>query len=382
MRKIFYFGLEPLEARYTYQLCKEWMPDTFKKYDNFEFVDIEGNFNPDKKIKVGVVLDAVGRGVFSLSQCSNFLQKIENGEVKDNDVLFLQDFWTPGLDSIFYALDLYGIKLKVYAMIHAQSVDEYDFTHSMKDWMRFYELGLDNKLTAAFVGSTVHKEQLRQAGFKTPIHVVSLPIHIGKTLEYGPNEVTEKKNIVLYTSRLDKEKNPFFMLKIARTFLNSFPDYEWHLTTSGSLKSNLEGVIEDIRLMEGKYPRFKVFEKITKQEYYQKLAESKIQFNSSLQDYVSWTALEASLFHCDLVYPNFRSFPEFIPEERMYMPFSEKSALQVLNNATQVSLRHTDIVLNSDIGRLLEGFIVCNDYEGPELNIWHEKDYILNLLGL
>ena len=31
-RKVFYFGLEPLKARYTYQLCKEWMPATFKTY--------------------------------------------------------------------------------------------------------------------------------------------------------------------------------------------------------------------------------------------------------------------------------------------------------------------------------------------------------------
>ena len=29
---IFYFGLEPLKARYTYQLSQHWMPDTFKKY--------------------------------------------------------------------------------------------------------------------------------------------------------------------------------------------------------------------------------------------------------------------------------------------------------------------------------------------------------------
>ena len=33
-RNLFYFGLEPLKARYTYQLCKEWMPKTFEKYDD------------------------------------------------------------------------------------------------------------------------------------------------------------------------------------------------------------------------------------------------------------------------------------------------------------------------------------------------------------
>ena len=145
-RKVFYFGLEPLKARYTYQLCKEWMPATFETYkDKLEFVDIEGDFDPDQEIKVGAVLDAIGRGKYSLTQCERFLQHIYDGDVEDGDVIFLQDYWTPGLDAIWYALDLYGIDVKVYGMLHAQSVDEYDFTYAMKDWMRPYELGLDKK---------------------------------------------------------------------------------------------------------------------------------------------------------------------------------------------------------------------------------------------
>jgi len=73
MRKLFYFGLEPLKARYTYQLSKEWMPATFKPYaDRLEFIDIEGDFDPDQQIKIGAVLDAVGRGKFAMSQCLIF----------------------------------------------------------------------------------------------------------------------------------------------------------------------------------------------------------------------------------------------------------------------------------------------------------------------
>jgi hypothetical protein len=46
-----------------------------------------------------------------------------------------------------------------------------------------YELGLDKRMTGIFVGSTtVHKQQLREAGFNAPIHVVSLPIHKQATL--------------------------------------------------------------------------------------------------------------------------------------------------------------------------------------------------------
>ena len=78
-RNLFYFGLEPLKARYTYQLCKEWMPKTFEKYDDkLNFIDVEGEFDEDCEIKVGALLDAIGRGKYSLSQCQNFLNLLYN----------------------------------------------------------------------------------------------------------------------------------------------------------------------------------------------------------------------------------------------------------------------------------------------------------------
>ena len=96
MKNVFYFGLEPLKARYTYQLSKEWMPATFQPYvdaGKINFIDVEGEFDPDQQIKVGAVLDAVGRGKFAMSQCSNFLDMLNKDMIKDGDALFLQDYW-------------------------------------------------------------------------------------------------------------------------------------------------------------------------------------------------------------------------------------------------------------------------------------------------
>ena len=92
MRNLFYFGLEPLKERYTYQLSNEWMPLSFKKHKNkLAFNNIEGYYvNKNNRINKGVVLDATGRGKWSLNQCSNFLNLIEKGLVKDNDIIFLQ----------------------------------------------------------------------------------------------------------------------------------------------------------------------------------------------------------------------------------------------------------------------------------------------------
>jgi len=382
-RNLFYFGLEPLKARYTYQLCKEWMPKTFEKYsDSLNFIDVEGDFDPDCEIKVGAVLDAIGRGKYSLSQCQNFLEMLYNDKVKDGDIIFLQDYWTPGVEAIWYALDLYGYKdIKVYTMCHAQSVDEYDFTWPMKEWMRPYELGLDKRLTGIFVGSSVHKHELREAGFKAPIHVVSLPIHKQATLETLPAGTYKKKNTIVYSSRLDKEKNPFFMMKVAEAFLANHPDYEWHVTTSGkSFRSMLPGVIDALEALSKEQPRFKLMTGLTKEEYYTELATCKIQFNTSLQDYVSWTVIESTAFGADLVFPRFKSFPEFIDPSRLYKPFNIKDALETIEDVLESPRVHPDIVDRSDLGRQMEGYIIANDYE-HELCIWHEKEYCEVLLA-
>ena len=381
-RRLFYFGLEPLKARYTYQLCKEWMPATFEPYkDQIKFVEVEGEFDPDQEIKVGAVLDAIGRGKYSLTQCQTFLKHIYNGNVRNGDIIFLQDYWTPGLDAIWYALDLYGIDVKVYGMLHAQSVDEYDFTYPMRDWMRPYELGLDKRMTGIFVGSSIHKEQLRAAGFEAPIHVVSLPIHKKATLAKLSQAVYEKQNTIVYSSRLDKEKNPFFMLKVAEKFLNQKPDFEWHVTTSGKeFRSMLPGVIDAMYALAKRQPRFKLMKGLTKEEYYTELATCSIQFNSALQDYVSWTVIEATAFGADIVYPKFRSFPEFIDEERMYKPFNVQSALNTFSDVMLFPNRHNEIVDISDLGRQMEGYIVANGIN-QEINVWHEAEYCKSLLN-
>ena len=391
MKKVFYFGLEPLKARYTYQLSKEWMPETFQPYvdaGKIEFIDVDGDFDPDQQIKIGAVLDAVGRGKFAMSQCSNFLDMMNNDEVCDGDVIFLQDYWHPGIGSILYAADLYGIKLEIYSMLHAQSVDEYDFTYPMRDWMRGFELGLDKRMTGIFVGSSIHKEQLRNAGFEAPIHVVSLPIHKEATLAKLPNYsealahgIVKKKNTIVYSSRLDKEKNPFFMMAVAKEFLKQNPYFEWHVTTSGKeFRSMLPGVIDALYELAKKQPRFKLLKGLTKEEYYTELATCKIQFNSALQDYVSWTVIEATAFGADIVYPRFRSFPEFIDDDRMYKPFDVQSAIDTIHDALDKYRPHYDIVNISDLGRQMEGYIVANGIE-QEINVWHEAGYCKHLLN-
>ena len=79
----------------------------------------------------------------------------------------------------------------------------------------------------------------------------------------------------------------------------------------------LSGVIEAVEDLAEEQPRFKLLSGLTKEQYYQELNDCRVQFNSALQDYVSWTVIEATAFGADIVYPNFSSFPEFIDEDRL-----------------------------------------------------------------
>lgn len=381
MRNLWYFGLEPVKSRYTYQLSNEWMPDTFKD-STLNFIPVNGDYDKSEEIKVGAVLDATGRGKFALSQCANFLTQIEQGKVQNDDIIFLQDYWTSGIDSIFYALDLYNIDVKVYGMLHAQSVDEYDFTYPMRYWMRDYELGLDKRMSGIFVGSTIHKEQLREAGFNAPIHVVSLPFHKEKTLAKLPNsEQLPKENKVVFSSRLDKEKNPYFMLEVAEKFLEQNLNWVWHVTTSGKeFRSSLPGLIEDMKSLAERQPRFKLMAGLTKEEYYTELSTCRIQFNSSLQDYVSWTVIESTAFGADIVFPDYRSFPEFIPKDNLYKPFDVNNAIKVLTERSQTSNFDFNYISDlSDLGRRTERLIIESDME-QELNVWHESKLIEKMI--
>lgn len=380
---LFYFPLEPVKSRYTFQLSNLWMPHSFKQFD-WNVITIEGEELKEKDIKVGHVLDSIGRSTYSFSQVRNFLENyLDKGLVKTNDVIFFQDFWTPGIEAIYYALDLHKIKVRTYSMLHAQSVDEYDFTYNMKEWMRPFELGIDNihKTGGIFVGSTIHKEQLRQANFKSPIHVLSLPLDKHEIIR-NIYSVKKKKQVV-YSSRMNTEKNPLFMIETAKRFLELNEDYTWICTTSSpKFRSDNDLILTELYKFASINDRFILKENLSKEEYYTMLNESEIQFNSALQDYVSWTMLEAVSFGCKLVYPNFRSFPECVLEkEYLYNSFNVEDSLSTLQKVINMDLSNfqNKVLDISNLGRLFESHIMYNDVK-KEFNIWTDYETMKKMI--
>jgi hypothetical protein len=58
-----------------------------------------------KQFSVGQVLDAHGRSYFSMSQMMNLVQMMREGEVTGEDVVFFEDMFQPGMESLPYIMD-------------------------------------------------------------------------------------------------------------------------------------------------------------------------------------------------------------------------------------------------------------------------------------
>lgn len=387
MRKLIYFPIETVKSRYTEQLCRYWMPDAFESVIgglglDFDVLRIEGEGSPDQ-IRCGSVLDATGRGHYSMKQASIFLKGLESKEIKPFDVIYLQDFWTPGIEAMMYAMEQYEACLPIYAMCHAQSVDPHDFTARMLPWIRHYEKGLDAWMVkhggAIFVASTIHKKQLRKAGFNAPIHVVGLPIDPAEVSQRMGPPALRRGNTVIFTSRTDPEKNPSFMLEVAKEFLTKHPGWTWEVTTSA--ESFSEGFKTDVlstflTASAEVAGRFSLLPGLTKEDYYHSLSRARIQFNCSSQDYVSWTLLEAVIAGCDIAYPRYCSFPEIIPPSRMYRHLDKESALRLLHKLTEerAGVYHWySIASRCNSGRLRAAHIALTGAD-REHNIWLDKE--------
>jgi glycosyltransferase involved in cell wall biosynthesis len=138
-----------------------------------------------------------------------------------------------------------------------------------------------------------------------------------------------KKRQIVFCSRFDFEKNPLLFIELAKRMKG---EYEFVMTTSfDSIKSNSELVKTKMKeAMDEGIITVKVG--LTKQQYYETLQESEYQVNCALQDWLSWTMLEAITYKCIPVYPKYRSFPEYLPSKYLYETDNVNSIIEVIRN--------------------------------------------------
>jgi hypothetical protein len=331
MRKLFYMGLESYEARYTLQL-QDWNERVFKlRGINYELIT-GSELTSDKKIVTGSVLDAHGRTYYSMMQTANLVKMMKEGEVTSDDVIFYEDMFTPGIESLPYILEQVPeeFRPKVYVRCLAQSIDPDDFVNreGMAHWMRHFEKMVDEFVTGILVASEEMVAHLRIAGMKAPIYVTGLPFGKEEVLSRVPEQkpLINRTKRVGFAARWDSEKQPDFYMDLAEETYKIAPEIEFAVFCGHpELKSNNPNYVYRARAIEQyKTANFKIYTGLKKNDYYRLLADSTVLFNCALQDWVSNTVSEADTFGTLTLYPAYRSFPEVFANNarNMYIPWS------------------------------------------------------------
>jgi len=358
MRKLFYMGLESYEARYTLQLT-EWNLRVFERR-GVNYVIVPGQtIDNTQSISVGQVLDAHGRSYFGMSQMMNLVQMMRNGEVTSEDVIYFEDMFQPGIESLPYIMDQIpaGQRPRVFVRCLAQAIDPDDFVHvwGMAKWMSTYEAMVNCFVTGVLATNEEMVAHMRIAGWTAPIYNIS-------GLAFGKQEVLsriggadkirpfdQRKMRVGFAARFDQEKQPGFFMDLIDMYhaQGRHKDIEFAVFQGGPLRSNNPEYVARARQMEAE-GRLKIYENLKKNDYYALLNDSRVLFNCALQDWVSNTVSEADTLGCNVLYPAYRSFPETFADDpnRLYVPWSIDDAFHKLENL--LAAPHHNMGLISD----------------------------------
>ena len=355
MRKLYYMGLESYEARYTLQLT-EWNRRVFERR-GLDVVYVAGETIDDTKaISVGQVLDAHGRSYFAMSQMMNLVQLMRNGEVTSDDVIYFEDMFHPGIESLPYIINQVPEKDQptIYVRCLAQAIDPDDFVHvwgNMAEWMSTYERMVNQIPGVRVLASNEEMvAHMKIAGYTAPLYNIS-------GLAFGKEEVQERVGVlipfeererrVVFGARFDQEKQPDFFMDLIERYTEVYPDTKFAICQGGPLRSNNPKYIERARSLE-EAGKLEIFENLQKNQYYAILNNSRVLFNCALQDWVSNTVSEADACGANVLYPAYRSFPETFAHDpdRLYVPWSIDDAENKLTNL--LNTPHHNMGLISD----------------------------------
>jgi hypothetical protein len=334
-------GLEPYKARYTLQL-QDWNEAVFKRRGiDYELVTGETLGN-DQAIVTGQVLDAHGRTYFGMSQLMNLVSKMKQGEVTNEDIIYFEDMFQPGIESLPYIINQVSPNMRPRIAVRclAQSIDPDDFVHvwGMSKWMGLYEKMVDSFADIVLASNEEMAMHMKIAGWEAPVYNIS-------GLAFGQDEVrarvpgelkpfTERAMRVGFAARWDQEKQPDFYMDLIEEYHSSNPKVpvEFAIFSGAKLKSNNDSYMNRTRDLQAR-GLLTVYEDLSKNDYYALLNDTRVLFNCALQDWVSNTVSEADTLGCNVLYPAYRSFPETFANdpERLYVPWSLDDAIAKLD---------------------------------------------------
>lgn len=335
---IFYVGLERYKERYTEMLAR-WSVERFRRR-GFDVVEVLPQKHDDSLglIEVGKVLDAHGRCRFAAAQMSSLAEHLRGAT--SLDVVYFEDAFTPGFEAVPYILDQRPSfnRPLVYARNHAQSMDADDFTFPMRGWMRHYEFLVDNVVSRWFVACEEHRELMRVSMLSAEISVVGLPFDNNDVASIAGGSALAphaRPLKIVYASRLDSEKQPRFLARVAAEIKSRRQDIEIVVCMgSNDIRSDDEVGVRLLKELEAA-GTISIKRGLSKKDYYKELKGARVLLNTAKQDWISNTAIEASALGAMLVAPAYKSFPALVGNSRrqLYVPWSVDDAATVAIDA-------------------------------------------------
>jgi len=304
MPNIYIVGIEPLDTRYT----KQWYHHIPKLLDaaGADVVIIEGEDVPATPTP-GAFLDFGATNIFKSSQLMIIAQLFREDKIQDGDKFLYTDAWNPTVIQLRYMAELLGKKIEIHGLWHAGSYDPQDFLGRLigdKPWVRNAESSMFYTYNTNWFATRFHSNMfLREllgvepmfSEDETEEFIVGCPDSeinrlklTGWPMEYmkpllSPLAGTAKRDKIIFPHRLAPEKQ----LEIFKDLAEAMPEYEWFVAQE---------------------------QKLSKDEYHQHLAESKIAFSANLQETLGISMYEAALVGTYPMVPGRLSYTEMWSE--------------------------------------------------------------------
>jgi len=286
---IYLVELEPVETRYTAQ-WQVHLPTQLRD-KGLDVVVIEGPQDTPQDTTPGAFLNFSGTNYWKSEQLKTISQLFADGKVNDGDYFLYTDAWNPTVIQLKYMASLLEVDIKIGGMWHAGSYDPQDFLGRLigdAKWVRdaeksMYEIYDHNFFATDFHIQLFAKELLGwkgnvQTGYDNKIVRTGWPMEYLKD-EFEKYKGVEKEDIILFPHRLAPEKQLDIFLDLKETF----PEYEFIVCQDQGL---------------------------TKDEYHQLLAKSKIVFSANLQETLGISWYEGLLLGCIPMIPDRLSYKE------------------------------------------------------------------------
>lgn len=339
MNTIWVVPIEPLSNRYTaiwYEDIPKILNEEIQRLGkNFQVKTIDGEAVADQTTK-GAFLDFAQTNIYKGSQAVAISRLFSTNQVKDGDRFLITDAWNFVITPIIYMSELLDIDVEIHGIWEAGAHDPTDILGMKvgKEWSFNQERAWYYACKQNYFASHFHKDMfLHNLGipvehFDRAVKSAHPSIHLEEKCRPFQNNTDRKKQIV-FTHRLNSDKQP----EIFRDLVNYLPqDWEYVITQD---------------------------QKLSKDDYFRMLGESKIVFSCSLHENFGYGQLEGTMCGALPAVPDRACYSEIYLDRFKYPSEWTESFDSYLKHRQQLVDYLTDLMYNYDNIRKAEYKAQC-----------------------